>query len=152
MYVGFRHAETPKGRLAAHLLDAIESRRAVRVASRLGRSLPARPLHVDRLKAMPADLDEHELSRLHPGGPLPTITDRSIADVAALRDEPATVRRRGYAPNRGESEEGVASVAVAVATNAPGLRTALSMSAPVGRLPISAARALPTESSRRPPN
>jgi len=66
------------------------------------------------------------------------VTEKSIGDRAKLTKELAAVRKVGYATNREESEEGVASVAVAVPTRTPGLRIGLSLSAPVGRLPQSA--------------
>lgn len=116
-------------------LEAIESRRAVRVASRLGKSLPA---HCTSLgKALLAQLDESELRRLYPDPMLPTVTDRSISDREILEAQLGEVRRLGYATNREESEDDVASVAVAVPTSSPALRLGLSLSAPTGRLPAS---------------
>jgi DNA-binding IclR family transcriptional regulator len=119
-------------------VEAIESRRAVRVASRLGRSLPAHCTSIG--KAMLAELDAAELDRLFPGDDLPQMTGRSIADGKSLRRELAGVRRRGYATNREESEEGVASVAVAVPSQMPGMRTAISISAPISRLSASTSK------------
>ncbi|CNH85795.1 IclR family transcriptional regulator [Mycobacterium tuberculosis] len=49
------------------------------------------------------------------------------AELSAIQD-------RGYAVNREESEEGVASVAVPIPTRAPGLRLALNAAAPCNRL------------------
>lgn len=117
-------------------IEAIESSKAVRVASRIGKSLPA---HCTSLgKALLAQLDDAELQRLYPGKSLTTVTEKSIGDRAILTKELAAVRKAGFATNREESEEGVASVAVAVPTRTPGLRIGLSLSAPVGRLPQSA--------------
>ena len=121
-------------------LEAIESRRAVRVASRLGRSLPA---HCTSLgKALLAELDDQELHRLYPTERLPVVTDKSISQRSALEAQLATVRRVGFATNREESEDGVASVAVAIPTKTPDLRIGLSASAPIARLPVSATKAL----------
>ncbi|WP_229715457.1 IclR family transcriptional regulator [Subtercola lobariae] len=119
-------------------MDGIESRKAVRVASRLGKSLPA---HVTSIgKAMLAELDSAELRRLYPNDVLPRVTDKSITDFSRLEKQLALTRSSGYATNREESEEGVASVSVAVPTSVPGLRLALSVSAPVNRLPAKAAK------------
>ena len=120
-------------------MDSVESRRAVRVASRLGRSLPAHCTSIG--KAMLAELGLEELRRLYPDTTLPRLTERSIADRTALERQLAEARRIGYATNREESEEGVASVSVAVPTTVPGLRLAVSVSAPVSRLPGRATRA-----------
>ncbi len=119
-------------------VEAVESRKAVRVASRLGKSLPA---HCTSLgKALLAELDDAELHRLFPDEDLTTVTAKSISTLANLQANLADVRRLGYATNREESEEGVASVAVAVPASIPGLRLGLSVSAPVGRLPASTVR------------
>lgn len=121
-------------------IEAIESRRAVRVASRLGRSLPA---HCTSLgKALLAELDEDELHRLYPTERLPVVTDKSISQRSALEAQLAMVRRVGFATNREESEDGVASVAVAVPTKTPDLRIGLSVSAPIARLPANATKML----------
>lgn len=114
-------------------LDGIESRKAVRVVSRMGKSLPA---HCTSLgKALLAELDPDELRRLYPSEVLPAVTEKSITRLSELENQLAEVRRLGYATNREESEDGVASVAVAVPTTVPGLRLALSASAPITRLP-----------------
>ncbi len=124
-------------------LEAIESRRAVRVASRLGKSLPA---HCTSLgKALLAKLDDEELHRLYPTEHLPVVTDKSISQRSVLEIQLATVRRVGFATNREESEDGVASVAVAVSTKIPDLRIGLSVSAPIARLPVNATKSLGAE-------
>ncbi|WP_375399447.1 IclR family transcriptional regulator [uncultured Amnibacterium sp.] len=121
-------------------MDGIESRKAVRVASRLGKSLPAHCTSIG--KAMLAELSPAELHRLYPEATLATLTEKSISDRAELERQLANTRRIGYAVNREESEEGVASVSVAIPTSVPGLRLALSISAPATRLPARAARGM----------
>lgn len=116
-------------------LDAIESTRAVRVASRLGMSLPAHCTSTG--KALLAELDLNELHRLYPEESLPQVTAKSIARRTDLESHLDRVRRFGYATNREESEDGVASVAVSIPSKAPGLHLAINASAPVGRLPVS---------------
>ena len=119
-------------------LDAVESRRAVRVASRVGRSLPA---HCTSLgKALLATLDGAEFARLYPEENLEQVTARSISTRSGLAAALQQVRELGYATNREESEEGVASVAAAVPTGAPGLRLGFNVSAPIARMPFSAVR------------
>ena len=66
---------------------------------------------------------------------LPALTRRSITSRGQLEDELAAVRERGFALNREESEDGVASVAVAVLDGRRAPVAALSVSAPVSRLP-----------------
>ena len=123
-------------------LAAIESRRAVRVASRLGKLLPA---HCTSLgKALLADLDSAELKRLYPKAALARVTSQSITSKDVLLRELAVVRRQGFATNREESEDGVASVAVAVRTISLGLRIGLSVSAPIGRIRAEQAQSVGT--------
>ncbi|QLL09409.1 IclR family transcriptional regulator [Mycobacterium vicinigordonae] len=112
---------------------AIEGPKAVRVASRLGRTLPAHCTSTG--KALLAQLSEPELRQLLPEETLPTITSRSISNRTRLEDELFRIRGQGYATNREESEEGVASVAVPIPTRAPGMLLALNAAAPQNRLP-----------------
>ncbi len=111
---------------------AVEGPAAVRVASRLGRTMPAHCTSTG--KAMLAQLSQPELHQLLPDEKLARITAHSIGSRNELEAELAGIRERGYAVNREESEEGVASVAVSIPTGAPGLRLALNAAAPCGRL------------------
>lgn len=114
---------------------AVEGPTAVRVASRLGRTMPAHTTSTG--KVLLAQLSEPELEQLLPDERLDAITGRSIVTRTALRQELSRIREHGYATNREESEDGVASVAVVIPTRAPGLRLALNAAAPVHRLPKS---------------
>ena len=111
---------------------AVEGPAAVRVASRLGRTMPAHCTSTG--KVMLAQLSQPELRQLLPDEKLARITARSIGTRIKLEAELSAIRERGYAVNREESEEGVASVAVPIPTRAPGLRLALNAAAPCNRL------------------
>ena len=117
---------------AVRFVAAVEGPTAVRVASRLGRTMPAHCTSTG--KAMLAQLPQAELRQLLPDEKLQTITDRSIGSRIKLEAELSRIREQGYAINREESEEGVASVAVPIPTQAPGLRLALNAAAPQHRL------------------
>ncbi len=117
---------------SVRFIAAVEGPAAVRVASRLGRTMPAHCTSTG--KVMLAQLSEAELHQALPHEALERITSRSIARRAELEAELAGIRERGYAVNREESEEGVASVAVPIPTRAPGLRLALNAAAPQDRL------------------
>lgn len=117
---------------AVRFIAAVEGPTAVRVASRLGRAMPAHCTSTG--KAMLAQLPQRELHQLLPDEELERVTPRSIGSRTALEAELAQVREQGYAVNREESEEGVASVAVPIPTQAPGLRLALNAAAPQHRL------------------
>ncbi|HTY32223.1 IclR family transcriptional regulator [Mycobacterium sp.] len=111
---------------------AVEGPAAVRVASRLGRTMPAHCTSTG--KVMLAQLAETELHQLFPEEELERVTSHSIGSRTELKTELFRIRERGYAVNREESEEGVASVAVPIPTRAPGLRLALNAAAPQNRL------------------
>lgn len=120
---------------AVRFVAAVEGPAAVRVASRLGLTMPAHCTSTG--KAMLAQLSEAEIERLYPDDNLDRITANSIESRTELLKELSRIRRRGYAVNREESEEGVASVAVPIRNRAPGLRLALNAAAPMSRLKAS---------------
>ena len=83
---------------------------------------------------MLAQLSESELHQLLPKEKLERLTPHSIGSRTELELELARIREQGYAVNREESEESVASLAVPIPTRAPGLRLALNAAAPAHRL------------------
>jgi len=122
----------------ARFLDAVESEHALRVAGRTGRILPAHATSVG--KAMLAALPDSEIDRIYPAEALPAQTTRTITTKAALRTELERVRKRGYASNGGESEDGVSSIGVAVLNSSGRPVAAVSVAAPVSRMSASMAR------------
>jgi DNA-binding IclR family transcriptional regulator len=120
---------------SVRFVAAVEGPAAVRVASRLGRAMPAHCTSTG--KVMLAQLPQPELRALLPREQLKRITSHSIGSRTELEAELAGIRERGYATNSEESEEGVASVAVPIPTRAPGLRLALNAAAPQNRLEAS---------------
>ncbi|WP_460400956.1 IclR family transcriptional regulator [Actinophytocola sediminis] len=127
------HLAVLEGRLVRYL-DAVESDKALRVTARTGALLPA---HCTSLgKTLLAELDEAALGRSYPPDTeLERITEHSIATVDELRRELAQVRRRGYAVNSSESEEGVGSVAMAF-RDATNRWAAIAIAAPLNRLSL----------------
>jgi IclR family transcriptional regulator, acetate operon repressor len=120
-------------------LDAVESSRALRVAARTGAALPANCTASG--KAMLAELPDAEVAALFSdAAALPGLTRRSVTRPAELARELRLVRERGYALNSEESEDGVASVGVAVRGPQGGPAAALVLSAPVTRLDPDLAR------------
>lgn len=102
---------------SVRFVAAVEGPAAVRVASRLGRTMPAHCTSTG--KVMLAQLSPPELRALLPRERLERITSHSIASRAELEAELSGIRERGYATNREESEEGVASVAVPIRPGRP---------------------------------
>ena len=112
-------------------LDSIESTRAVRVSSRVGRALPAHATSSG--KATLSQMSSEELRRLYPHEALDRIADNTITSRTKLERALETVRRRGYALSNEESEDGVASVAVPVASPS-GVLYAVNVSVPTHRM------------------
>jgi DNA-binding IclR family transcriptional regulator len=104
--------------------DSVESTATIRVSSRIGAVMPAPCTAAG--KAMLAALEPAEV-RARLGGRRPRrMTERSLSSVAALEEELAGVRARGYATNLGESEAGLCAVAAAI----DGGRAAITVSVP----------------------
>lgn len=116
-------------------IAAAEGQAAVRVASRLGRTMPAHCTSTG--KALLARLSDADIARLYPDDELPRVTAHSVGTRTELQRELGRIRQQGYAVNREGSEEGVASVAVPIPTRAPGVLLALNAAAPVHRLSTS---------------
>jgi DNA-binding IclR family transcriptional regulator len=121
-------------------IAAAEGPTAVRVASRLGRTLPAHCTSTG--KALLARLPDADVARLYPDEQLARVTAHSIGTRTELHRELGRIRQQGFAANREGSEEGVASVAVPIPTRAPGVLLALNAAAPVHRLSASQYRAV----------
>lgn len=111
-------------------IDAIESDKAVRVASRMGKSLPA---HCSASgKALLSLLGDDAIKSLIPNEDLERLTPHTIQTRTALLEELERTRARGYATGQQESEDGVISVAIPLGTRV-GARFAVSISAPSHR-------------------
>lgn len=90
-----------------------DGRQPIRLASEIGRRLPASCTALG--KATLAALGPEELhARLRGVATLPTLTARSHRTVAALLDDLDEVRRRGYAVDDEETAEGVMCIAVSL--------------------------------------
>ncbi|TDB91745.1 IclR family transcriptional regulator [Actinomadura sp. 7K534] len=111
-------------------VDAVESSRAVRVGSRMGKTLPA---HVSASgKVLLAQLPDEAVVALYPRENLEALTPHSLSTRTALLEDLDRIRKRGYATGLQESEDGVIAVAAPLGTHA-GSRYAVSISAPSHR-------------------
>lgn len=92
-----------------------DGRQPLRLASEIGRRLPATCTATG--KAMLAGLDADELERrLAPVQRLPRLTARSVSTKPALREQLSTVRERGFAVDDQEAVDGLRCLAMPVAT------------------------------------
>jgi IclR family transcriptional regulator, acetate operon repressor len=118
--------------LEVSFVDGVESRKALRVGSRVGVWLPAHATSAG--KALLAEMSEERLLAVYRSEQLAARTDRTVTTRAALLAELARVRSTGYAINIDESEVGISSVA-AVYRSPLGLPpVAVAVSAPTARI------------------
>ncbi|MEV6119075.1 MULTISPECIES: IclR family transcriptional regulator [unclassified Streptomyces] len=110
-------------------LDGIEGARSLRVGLRVGLRLPAH--RTSGGKAMLADLEREAVDALHPGGP-PAAPGGRTGGTAALHDELAAVRCRGYGTNLDESEPGVTAIGASLGV-VDGHHAALAIALPTVR-------------------
>jgi len=112
-------------------LDSVESSRALRTSSRIGRTYPAHTTSGG--KALLAELSPERLAELYPDGTLKPGTENSLKTMDELHRELRLISERGYGSNRGESEPDVAAVAVTV-KGSLSTPAAIAVSAPLSRL------------------
>lgn len=111
-------------------IDSVEGTRLLRIGTRVGASIP---LHcVSMGKALLATLPRAAIDEIYRRERLIPIPTRSIRTKAVLLKQLAIVRKRGFAHSCGESEEDVASIAVAQATRNGGT-VAVSIASPATR-------------------
>lgn len=121
---------------ACLFIDSVESTRALRTSSRVGRSFPA---HVTSGgKVLLAELPPGRLRELYPESRLPRTSLNSVVRRAELERELELVRERGHATNHGESESEIGAVAVPVRNSFGHAVAAVAISMPLSRLDDSA--------------
>jgi IclR family transcriptional regulator, KDG regulon repressor len=112
-------------------IDMIEANRALRMQARIG---DRHPLHSTSLgKAMLACLPEAESRKLLDGS-LKAMTAKTVTNRAVLRRQIEDVRRRGYAIEMGENEDGSMCIGVPIIGEGGVPLAALSLSAPERRM------------------
>jgi DNA-binding IclR family transcriptional regulator len=116
----------------ALFLDSVESSRALRTSSRVGRSYPAHTTSCG--KVLLAELTPARLAELYPSERLEGQTPRSLSTRKQLLRELELVRERGYATNRGESEPDIAGVGVLLRNAFGQPHAGIGVSAPLSRL------------------
>ncbi len=112
-------------------LDKVEDEATVRMASRVGATMPAYCTAVG--KAIMAYSSEEVVASIL-SVPLAPITPKTITDPAALRQELAAVRRRGYAIDDRENEPEVRCVAAPIFNHDDVVVAALSVSSLTSRM------------------
>ena len=125
------HLSVLEGRMVRYV-DGVESTRALRMAARTGRTVPAH--YVATGKALLAAMPWGQVERMLEGVPLEAMTDRSVTDLGVLARQLERVRRLGYAAFQGESVKGAASIAMTVREDAGRVVAAINIAAPAVRM------------------
>jgi DNA-binding IclR family transcriptional regulator len=105
------HLVARRGRSVIYL-DCVESEKSIRAGSRTGKMTPCHCTAAG--KVLLAELDDDAIKQLYPEHRLPGLTQNSIRSRSDLLQELARIRSRRFATNGGESEDGLAAVAVVV--------------------------------------
>lgn len=113
-------------------VERLDSPNTLRVFAELGRRAHAHCTSSG--KVLLAFVPRAERERLLDGWVLPARTEYSITSVAELRRDLETIRRRGYAENRQESELGVVSVAAPIRDGSGRAVASLSLAGPSERM------------------
>jgi IclR family acetate operon transcriptional repressor len=114
-------------------VDQVEGSRSVRMFTTVGTGVPAHTTGAG--KAMLAGAAREVVQELYDGRePLDQLTDRTLTTLDALEADFARIRRRGYAVDNEEHEEGVGCVAVAVYDHTGRPSAAISVSGPSARV------------------
>jgi DNA-binding IclR family transcriptional regulator len=108
-----------------------ESRQAVRMSSGLGSRAPAHCTGVG--KALIAYQPPEVVQQVIDNG-LTRYTERTITDPAALIEELATIRQKGYAIDDEEIEVGLRCIAAPIRDHTGQVTAAISVAAPVQRM------------------
>lgn len=114
-------------------IEKIESSQAIRMASRIGRTNPVHSTAIG--KAIAAFLPEDRIEAIVAAG-LEQRTARTITDADRFRSELATIRRRGYAIDDVENEDGIRCVAAPVFDHERSVVAGISISGPEYRLSL----------------
>jgi Transcriptional regulator len=112
-------------------VDRLESAHSLRLFTETGRRVPAHCTSSG--KVLLANLSDQDREAFLVRSPLPRLTPYTVVDPAALRDELASVRARGWAEAINEREIGVASIAAPIRDIHGDVVAAISIGAPVAR-------------------
>ncbi|MGB9839381.1 IclR family transcriptional regulator [Thermovenabulum sp.] len=108
-------------------IDKIDSKKTIRMHSQIGKTIP---MHASAVgKAILSHLSEEEKEKIIKRG-LPAFTPNTLVDPERLREELEEVRRRGFAFDNEENEEGIRCIAAPIFDYTGSVVAAVSISGP----------------------
>jgi IclR family acetate operon transcriptional repressor len=113
-------------------VDKVDGTRSVRLFLEVGRAIPAHTSGAG--KAILAWRSTEDVAALLGGSPLRSSTPRTLTTLEALDEDLKRIRRRGFATDNEEHEEGVACVGTPVFDHRGISIAALSVSGPTPRI------------------
>jgi DNA-binding IclR family transcriptional regulator len=116
-------------------IDKVESDEnpgGLRMASRIGSRTQAHSCAVGKM--LLADLSEDQLDEYITQQGLPKLTERTLTDPAQLKEHLKAVRKRGYAVDDEENEQGIRCVAAPIRNESGRVIAATSISGPAIRI------------------
>ncbi|MCD2119561.1 MULTISPECIES: IclR family transcriptional regulator [Rhodococcus] len=124
------HLAVPDGNELV-LIERLDSPHQLRAFLALGTRLPLHAASTGKayLASLPDERIENFLAT-----ELPSLTEHTVTDPAALREEIAEIRARGYAVTEQGLHDGIAAVAVALRGRGGTVRGCFSISGPASRL------------------
>ncbi|WP_324273640.1 IclR family transcriptional regulator [Blastococcus brunescens] len=126
------HLAIRSGRDGVAIIEKLDSGKTVRLFDPLG---VVAPIHASSSgKAILAWSDDSDIDQLLAES-LERYTGRTVADGDALQEELRTIRKNGYAVNRGEWRDEVRGVAAPILDAQGRARAAISVAVPAARLP-----------------
>jgi DNA-binding IclR family transcriptional regulator len=112
-------------------IERLESPQTVRMVARVGERMP---LYAGASgKVLLAFLSVEKREDILKGLQLDRLTEKTIVDMQALRDELALIQKRGYSVSQGERVEGASSVAAPVFDVSNRVLAAINISGPTTR-------------------
>jgi IclR family KDG regulon transcriptional repressor len=113
-------------------IERVEARRALRVPSAIGRGYPAHATNLG--KVLLADLSRERVEAIIAERGLAAYTSHTITDPAELEVDLELIRRRGYAVDNEEYDEGLRCIGAAVRDHSGHVVAALGIGGPVTRI------------------
>jgi IclR family KDG regulon transcriptional repressor len=113
-------------------IERVEARRALRVPSAIGRGYPAHATNLG--KVLLADLSRERVEAIIAERGLAAYTSQTITDPGELEADLELIRRRGYAVDNEEYDEGLRCIGAPVRDHSGHVVAALGIGGPVTRI------------------